>query len=63
LRTADSDLLPVPHPEFISVDPIEERTVIVWRGDGGSWTIDLELVTELKPLNGKTARPRRWRRS
>lgn len=48
LRTADGNLLPISHPEFISIDPVEERTVIVWDGEGGAWTIDLELVTELK---------------
>jgi len=61
LRTADGALLEVPHPEFISIDPLEERSVIVWRG-GGAVHVDLELVTQLEPLNQKTRRARRRRR-
>jgi hypothetical protein len=57
LLTADGDLLPVPHPEFISINPVDKRTVVVWRNEG-PFVIDLELVTKLEPVNGK----RRWRR-
>jgi len=59
LRTADGDLPMVPHPEFISLDPTEERTVIVWTEDGHYRAIDLELVTELEPLNNIRGRRRR----
>lgn len=59
LRTAEGDLLEVPHPEFISLDPVEERTVIVWDGEGGPSMVDLELVTQLEPLNNKRAKRRR----
>lgn len=59
LRTADGGLLPVPHPEFISIDPTEKRTVIVWDGQGGAWTVDLELVSDLEPLNAKRAKRHR----
>jgi hypothetical protein len=58
VRTADGDLLSVPHPEFVSIDPTEEKTLIVWTEDGHYRTIDLELVTQLDPSNGKS----RWRR-
>jgi hypothetical protein len=59
LRTADGGLLEVPHPEFISLDPTEERTVVVWDGQGGPSIVDLELVTQLEPLNHKRVRRRR----
>ena len=59
LRMPDDRLLPVPHPEFISIEPEEERIAILWRGDGGYWTVDLELVSDLEPLRGKNGkRPR-----
>ena len=51
LRMPDGRLLPVPHPELISIDPEEERIAIVWKGRGGYWTVDLELVSDLEPLN------------
>jgi hypothetical protein len=59
LGTADGALLEVPHPEFISIDPVKERTVIVWSGKGSAVHVDLEVVTQLEPLNNKRARRRR----
>ena len=55
----DGRLLPVPHPEFLSLEPEEERIAILWKGQGGYWTVDLELVSDLEPLNGKPGRKRR----
>ena len=59
LRMPDRRLLPVPHPEFISIEPEQERTAIVWKGDGGYWTVDLELVSDLEPLQRKNGKRRR----
>jgi len=59
LRMPDGRILPVPHPEFISIEPDEERTVIVWKGNGGYWTVDLELVSDLEPLGEKRGKRRR----
>ncbi|MBV9009158.1 MAG: hypothetical protein JO354_08330 [Verrucomicrobia bacterium] len=56
LRMPDGRLLPVPHPEFLSIEPEEERIAILWKGQGGYWTIDLELVSDLEPLNGSKRR-------
>src|SRR5215211_6062146 len=50
MRMPDGRLLPIPHPEFISIEPEEERTAIVWKGNGGYWTVDLQLVSDLEPL-------------
>lgn len=58
LRMPDGRTLPVPHPEFISLEPDAERSAIVWKGDGGYWTVDLELVSDLEPLNGKRGKRR-----
>ncbi len=57
-RVPDGRLLSVPHPEFISIEPEDERIAIVWRGHGGYSTVDLELVSDLEPLrkNGKRQR-------
>lgn len=59
LRLPDGRVLPIPHPEFISIDPEEERIAIVWKGNGGYWTVDLELVSDLAPLDGKARKRRR----
>jgi hypothetical protein len=59
LRMPDGRLLPVPHPEFISSEPEEERIGIVWNGRGGYWTVDLELVSDLEPLNERRGKRRR----
>ncbi|HEV3408990.1 MAG TPA: hypothetical protein VG095_01750 [Chthoniobacterales bacterium] len=59
LRMPDGRLLKVPHPEFISIEPEEERIAIVWKGDGGYWTVDLELVSDLEPLARKNGKRRR----
>ena len=52
LRTADArwTRLAGPHREFISIDPEEERIAIIWKGNGGYWTVDLELVSDLELL-------------
>ncbi len=57
----DGRLLPVPHPEFISIEPEDERIAVVWKGDGGYgyWTVDLELVSDLEPMSRKNGRRRR----
>jgi hypothetical protein len=55
----DGRLLPVPHPEFISIEPEEELIGIVWNGRGGYWTVDLELVSDLEPLNERRGKRRR----
>ncbi len=54
----DGRLWPVPHPEFISIEPEEERIAILWKGQGGYWTVDLESVSDLEPVskNGKRRR-------
>ncbi len=59
LRMPDGRLLPVPHPEFISIEPEDERIAVVWKGDGGYWTVDLELVSDLEPLSRKNGKRRR----
>ncbi len=59
LRMPDERLLPVPHPEFISIDPEEEQIAIVWNGQGGYWTIDLATVSDLEPLDGNFSQRRR----
>lgn len=59
LRMSAGRLLPVPHPEFISIEPEEEQIAILWKGNGGYWTVDLNLVSDLEPLNRKDGkRPR-----
>lgn len=58
-RMPDGRVLPVPHPEFISIDPEEERIAIVWKGNGGYWTVDLELLSDLEPLSRKNGKRRR----
>lgn len=58
LRMPDGRILPVPHPEFISVEPEEERIAIVWKGNGGYWTVDLESVSDLEPRNRKNGKRR-----
>jgi hypothetical protein len=59
LRMPHGRTLPVPHPEFISIEPDEERIAIVWKGNGGYWTVDLELVSELEPLTKNGGKRRR----
>ncbi len=59
LRMPDGRLLPVPHPEFVSLDPNEERTVLVWKKNGGHWMMDLERVSDLESLEGKNGKRRR----
>ena len=59
LRMPDGRILPVPHPEFISIEPEDERIAIVWKGNGGYWTVDLELVSDLEPLDRKNGKRRR----
>ena len=58
MRMPDGRLLPIPHPEFISIEPEEERTAIVWKGNGGYWTVDLELVSDLEPLKNNRGKRR-----
>lgn len=58
LRMPDRRLLPVPHPEFISIEPEEERIAILWKGQGGYWTVDLESVSDLEPINKNVKRRR-----
>jgi len=59
LRMPDGRLLPVPHPEFISIEPEEERIGIVRNGRGGYWTVDLELVSDLEPLDDRRGKRHR----
>ena len=59
LRMPDGRLLPVPHPEFISIEPENERIAILWKGNGGYWTIDLALVSDLEPLSRKNGKRQR----
>jgi hypothetical protein len=55
---ADGRVLPVPHPEFLAIVP-PGRTVGVAGDDGAIETIDLLLVTGLKPRSNGHARKRR----
>ena len=52
MRMPDGRLLPVPHPEFVSVEPTDGRLALVWKADrrGGHSLVDLELVSELEVL-------------
>jgi hypothetical protein len=55
IQVADGRNVPVPHPDFVSVDP-KGRVVHVFREDGSSEFIDCMLVTSIELTNG---RPRR----
>ena len=57
IHLADGRSIPVEHPEFLAQTP-PGRTIAVGLADGTIETIDLLLVTSLKPRpNGR--RPRR----
>ena len=43
---ADGSRLPVPHPEFIALDP-EERTVIVWKERSVPVWVDVASITAI----------------
>lgn len=57
IHVADGREVPVPHPDFVSLDP-KGRIVHVFRQDGRSEFIDFMLVTSIELGDGK---PRRGR--
>ena len=61
IHVADGRDVPVPHPDFVSVDP-KGRVVHVFRQDGRSEFIDFVLVTSIELGDGKARRVRRNRR-
>jgi hypothetical protein len=60
IHVADGRDVPVPHPDFISLDP-RGRIVHVFLGDGRSEFIDFMLVTRIEIGDGKPRRSRRKR--
>jgi len=62
LRLPDGRVLPVPHPELVSVAPTG-RIAIVWRGGASERysTVDLLLVSDLEPIEPDGKKKRRKR--
>ncbi len=48
LRMPDGRALPVPHPDFIAIDP-NGLTAVLYKENGGFWTVDLISVSDLDP--------------
>lgn len=55
IHVADGRRVPVPHPDFVSLDP-RGRVAHVFRADGRSEFIDILLVTALEIGNGRPPR-------
>lgn len=49
IHTADGQTLPVPSPEFLSLNP-SGRIVIVWTGDDGLNYLDSILISRVEML-------------
>jgi hypothetical protein len=58
LSLADGRSVKIPHPEFLWVPPIAQRTFMVADAEGDIETIDLLLVTSLKTGNSRSKRRR-----
>ena len=52
IHISDGRSIPVPHPDFVSVDP-KGRIAHVFRQDGTSEFVDFRLVTTIRFSNGK----------
>jgi len=58
MRMPDGRVVAVPHPDVVSLAPTG-RIAIVWKGEGERYsTVDLMLVSDLEPVEGKTKRRR-----
>ena len=58
MRMPDGRAVVIPYPDFVSLAPTG-RIAIVWKGEGERYsTVDLMLVSDLGPLEGKAKRRR-----
>jgi hypothetical protein len=56
---ADGRIVHIPHPDFVYVPPINERTVVVTDDRGVPEHINILVVVSIKPSTSGKARPRR----